>query len=122
MLPTGDLAALDSQGFFRIIGRQEDVISLPTGVVYPRDVEEVLYENNQVLEAAALGVVDAAGAAQVKAYVVLHPGASLSGEELISFCQRRLEPYAVPASIEFREELPRSATGKVVRSLLEGQD
>lgn len=118
-LPTGDLAALDSQGFFRIIGRQEDVIHLPTGVVYPRDVEEVLYENNQVLEAAALGTVDAAGAPQITAYVVLHPGASLSGEELISFCQRRLEPHAVPASIEFRAELPRSATGKVVRSLLE---
>jgi long-chain acyl-CoA synthetase len=118
-LPTGDLAAMDGEGFFHIVGRQEDVIRLPEGVVYARDVEEVLYENNQVLEAAALGSVDADGAPLVKAYVVLRPRARLTSEELINFCQHRLAPHAVPASIEFRLELPRSATGKLVRSLLE---
>ncbi len=118
-LPTGDLAAMDGEGFFHIVGRQEDVIRLPAGVVYARDVEEVLYENNQVLEAAVLGPVGADGALLVKAYVVLRPRAKITADELISFCQRRLESHAAPSLIEFREELPRSATGKVVRSLLE---
>jgi long-chain acyl-CoA synthetase len=118
-LPTGDLAAMDGEGYFRIVGRQEDVIRLPEGAVYPRDVEEVLYENNQVLEAAVLGSADADGAPQITAYVVLRPRANLTSEELISFCQHRLAPHAVPACVEFRLELPRSATGKVVRQLLE---
>ena len=118
-LATGDLAAMDGEGYFRIVGRREDVINLSAGAVYPRDVEEVLYENNQVAEAAVLASVATDGTTLIKAYVVLRPRARLSSEELISFCQRRLAPHAVPSLIEFRQELPRSATGKVVRSLLE---
>jgi long-chain acyl-CoA synthetase len=117
-LYTGDLALMDSDGFFRIVGRQKDAILLPEGVVYPRDVEEVLYENNKVQEAVVIGSV-AAGAQQIIAYVVPRPAATPTSDELLSFCQRRLEPHAVPTRIEFREELPRSATGKVMRQLLE---
>jgi long-chain acyl-CoA synthetase len=121
-LYTGDLALMDNDGFFRIVGSQEDVIALPQGVVYPRDVEEVLYENNQVQEAAVLGTVDADGMQQIKAYVVPRPRAAPTSEELIHFCQRRLEPHAAPSVIEFRSDLPRLATGKVVRRLLEAAE
>lgn len=118
-LPTGDLAVMDSEGHFRIVGRQEDVIWLPEGAVYPRDVEEVLYENNQVLEAAVLWSVDDVGATQVKAYVVPRPRGKLTSEELINFCQHRLDAHAVPTQIVFCQDLPKSATGKVIRALLE---
>jgi long-chain acyl-CoA synthetase len=118
-LDTGDLALMDSDGFFRIVGRQEDAIVLPQGVVYPRDVEEVLYENNKVQEAAVVGTADSDGVQQIMAYVVPRPRANPTSEELINFCQRRLEPYAAPAIIEFRQTLPRSATGKLARWLLD---
>ncbi|MFZ2359951.1 MAG: alpha/beta fold hydrolase [Anaerolineae bacterium] len=118
-LYTGDLALMDSDGFFRIVGRQKDVIVRPQGVVYPRDVEEVLYENNKVQEAVVIGSVDSDGAQQIIAYVVPRPGAAPTSEELLSFCQRRLEAHAAPTRIEFRTELPRSSTGKVALQLLE---
>ncbi len=118
-LYTGDLALMDSDGFFRIVGRQEDAILQPQGIVYPRDVEEVLYENNRVQEAVVIGTKDPDGAQQIIAYVVPRSDAPPTSEELLNFCQRRLEPHAVPTRIEFRAELPRSATGKVARHLLE---
>jgi long-chain acyl-CoA synthetase len=118
-LYTGDLALMDSDGFFRIVGRQKDAIVLPEGTIYPRDVEEVLYENNKVQEAVVIGAVDVDGVQQIIAYVVPRPRAAPTSEELINFCQRRLEPHAVPTVIEFRQDLPRSSTGKVARRLLE---
>ncbi len=118
-LCTGDLALRDSDGFFRIVGRREDAIHLPEGIVYPRDVEEVLYENSQVQEAAVAGGMDASGRAEIRAYVVPRARAAPGSEELITFCQRRLAAHAVPTRIEFCQELPRSATGKVIRALLE---
>jgi long-chain acyl-CoA synthetase len=118
-LTTGDLALMDSDGFFRIVGRAADAIHMPEGTVYPRDVEEVLYENNKVREAVVFSMPDASGAPRIIAYVIPRSRTVLTSEELVSFCQRRLEPHAVPARIEFRQELPRSATGKVARQLLE---
>ena len=118
-LTTGDLALMDSDGFFRIVGRKADAIHRPEGTVYPRDVEEVLYENNKVREVVVANTPDTNGAPQIVAYVVPRSRTVLTSEELISFCQRRLEPHAVPARIEFRQELPRLATGKVARQLLE---
>lgn len=118
-LYTGDLAVMDSDGFFRIVGRQEDAIPLPEGTVYPRDVEEVLHENDMVQEAAVMGVVDASGVQQIKAYVVPRPRTAPTSEALIQFCQRRLEAHAVPTQVEFCAALPRSAAGKVVRRLLD---
>lgn len=116
---TGDLAVMDGDGFFRIVGPKEDVIALGEHTIYPRDIEEVLYENNKVQEAVVVGVVDATECQQIKAYVVLRPDAALTSEELLSFCRRRLDAYAIPHHIEFRNELPRSATGAVVRRLLD---
>ncbi len=117
-LYTGDVAVMDSDGFFRIVGRKREAIMTGRFSVYPRDVEEVLYENTKVQEVAVVGVPVAESGQRVKAFVVPRPGAQLSQAELLDLCRRRLEPYAVPWEIEFRAELPKNFMGKVVRRLL----
>ncbi len=117
-LATGDIAVMDGDGFFSIISRKRDTIMAGKYSVYPRDVEEVLYENSKVLEAAVVGVQVGASEQKVKAFVVPRPGTSLSKEELLDLCRQRLETYEVPWEIEFREELPKSFVGKVLRRML----
>ncbi len=118
-LHTGDVAVMDIEGYFQIISRKRDAITAGDYSVYPRDVEEVLYENNKVMEAAVVGVsATKDGNQKVKAYVVPRPGTKLSKDELLELCRRRLEPYAVPWDIEFREELPKSFVGKILRRML----
>ncbi len=117
-LHTGDVAVMDDDGYFKIISRKRDTIFTGDFSVYPRDVEEVLYENNKVLEAAVVGVGHEAGKQKIKAFVVPRPNSTLSKDELIELCKRRLEEYAVPWEIEFRETLPKSFVGKVLRRLL----
>ena len=118
---TGDVAVMDSDGYFKIISRKRDTIMAGDYSVYPRDVEEVLYENSKVLEVAVVGVPtfeNGQPVARVKAFVVPRPGSNLSKEELLALCRRRLEEYAVPWDIEFRQELPKSFVGKVLRRML----
>ena len=117
-LYTGDVAVMDADGFFQIISRKRDTIMAGEYSVYPRDVEEVLYENCKVMEAAVVGVEGGAGGQRVKAFVVPRPGTSLSKGELLDLCRQRLEEYAVPWDIEFCEELPKSFVGKVLRRML----
>ena len=117
-LYTGDVAVMDEDGFFKIISRKRDTIMAGDYSVYPRDVEEVLYENTKVMEAAVVGVSAEDGGQRVKAFVVPRPGTSLSKDELLELCRKRLEEYAVPWDIEFREELPKSFVGKVLRRML----
>jgi long-chain acyl-CoA synthetase len=117
-LHTGDVAVMDADGFFQIISRKRDTIMAGEFSVYPRDVEEVLYENSKVLEAAVVGVSGGEGGQKVKAFVVPRPGTSLSEDELLELCRKRLDEYAVPWEIEFREELPKSFVGKVLRRML----
>ena len=115
---TGDVAVMDDDGYFKIISRKRDTIFTGDFSVYPRDVEEVLYENNKVLEAAVVGIGHESGKQKVKAYVVPRPNSTLSKDELIELCKHRLAEYAVPWEIEFRETLPKSFVGKVLRRLL----
>jgi long-chain acyl-CoA synthetase len=117
-LDTEDVALQDGDGYFRIISRKKDTIVFGEYSVFPRDVEEVLYEHPRVVEVAVVGVGQLDGSQKVKAFVVPRPGAELSNEELMELCRRRLEPYAVPWEIEFREELPKSFVGKVLRRML----
>lgn len=117
-LDTGDVAVQDSDGYFRIISRKKDTIVFGEFTVFPRDVEEVLYEHPRVMEVAVVGVGPSADGQKVKAFVVPRPGANLTKEELLDLCRRRLEPYAVPWDIEFRHELPKSFVGKVLRRVL----
>jgi long-chain acyl-CoA synthetase len=117
-LYTGDVAVMDTDGFFQIVSRKRDTIMAGEYSVYPRDVEEVLYENCKVMEAAVVGVEGGEGGQRVKAFVVPRPGTKLTKEELLNLCRQRLEAYAVPWDIEFREELPKSFVGKVLRRML----
>ncbi|MGD8621691.1 MAG: alpha/beta fold hydrolase [Anaerolineales bacterium] len=115
---TGDVAVMDTDGFFTVISRKRDTIMAGDFSVYPRDIEEVLYENSKVMEVAVVGIQAENGEQRIKAFVVPRPGAALTEEELLHLCRRRLEPYAVPWEIEFREELPKSFVGKVLRRML----
>ncbi|MDI3340631.1 MAG: long-chain fatty acid--CoA ligase [Sphaerobacter sp.] len=117
-LYTGDIATMDADGYFTIVDRKKDMILASGFNVYPREVEEVLYEHPSVLEAGVIGVADAYRGETVKAYVVLKPGASATPEELDAFCRERLAAYKVPRLYEFREALPKSAVGKVLRRML----
>ncbi len=117
-LYTGDVAVMDADGYFQIISRKRDAILAGDYSVYPRDVEEVLYENSKVMEVAVVGVACGEKGQRVKAFVVPRPGTDLSKEELLDLCCRRLEEYAVPWDIEFRQELPKSFVGKVLRRML----
>jgi long-chain acyl-CoA synthetase len=117
-LHTGDLAEMDGDGFFRIINRMTDLIPVGVHQVYPRDVEEVLYEHPSVQEAAAIGVTGADGRDEVRVHIVLRPGHQATEEEIIAFCEGRLRSYQVPGRVRFREEMPRSFVGKVLRNRL----
>jgi len=117
-LYTGDVCVMDADGFFKIISRKRDTIMAGDFSVYPRDIEEVLYENSKVLEVAVVGVSSEGKGQRVKAFVVPRPGTNLSEEELLDLCRKRLNEYAVPWEIEFRETLPKSFVGKVLRRML----
>ncbi|MGO8950838.1 MAG: long-chain-fatty-acid--CoA ligase [Ktedonobacterales bacterium] len=117
-LRTGDIGFMDADGYFTVVDRAKDMIIAGGLKVYPRDVDEVLYENPKVLEAAAVGVPDEYRGETVRAYVVVKPGEHLTAEELIDFCKERLAPYKVPKQVEFRQELPKTLVGKVLRRTL----
>jgi long-chain acyl-CoA synthetase len=119
-LHTGDLARMDEDGFFSIVERKKDLILYGAYNVYPREVEEVLYEHPKVLEAAVVGAGDgtAGDAPPIKAIVVLKRGERATQEELLALCRERLDAYKVPRIIEFRNELPKNFVGKILRRLL----
>jgi long-chain acyl-CoA synthetase len=117
-LYTGDIAAMDDDGYFSIINRKKEMILAGEYQVYPRDVEEVLFEHPKVKDVAVVGVPATAPGQKVKAFVVLRDGESATPDELIALCRDRLEEWAVPWEIEFRRELPKSFVGKVLRRVL----
>lgn len=117
-LYTGDVARMDEDGYFYIVDRKKDMIIVGGENVYPREIEEVLYQNEKILEAAVIGVKDAIKGEAVKAVIALHSGIEATEEELIKFCASRLAKFKVPKIVEIRKELPKSATGKILRRLL----
>jgi long-chain acyl-CoA synthetase len=112
---SGDIGYMDEEGYFHIVDRKKDMIIAGGYNVYPADVEAVLFENPKVLEAAVVGVPDARLGESVKAFVVLKEGETADEEEIISFCRERMAAYKAPRMVEFREELPKSMIGKVLR-------
>jgi long-chain acyl-CoA synthetase len=117
-LRTGDIATMSADGYFSIVDRAKDMISVGGLKVFPREVEEALYEHPKVLEAAVIGLPDARHGEMVCAYVVPQPGEQPSAEELAAFCRERLAPYKVPRRFELRESLPKTLIGKVLRRQL----
>ncbi len=115
-LHTGDIAVMSIDGYFRIVDRKKDTIIALGGLkVYPREVEDVLYEHPAVLEAAVIGVPVGGVDQRVKAFIVPRPEVQADEEEIRAFCRARLAPYKVPKYIEFRASLPKSGVGKVLR-------
>jgi long-chain acyl-CoA synthetase len=108
---------MDKEGYFSIVDRKKDMVVSGRLRIYPRDVEEILYEHPKVFEAAVVGVADH-GAPSLKAFVVLKRGEQASQEDILTFCRKRLEAALVPHWVEFREDLPKSFVGKVLRRLL----
>jgi len=117
-LYTGDVAKMDESGYFYIVDRKKDMIVASGFNVYPREIEEVLFEHSDVAEAVAFGVADEYRGESVKAFVVKRSGASTTEEEVLAFCKERLAAYKTPKAVEFREELPKSAVGKLLRRVL----
>ena len=115
---TGDLARQDAEGFFTIVDRKKDMIISGGMNVYPRDVEEPLYQHPKVREVVAVGVPDEHWGEAVKVYIVLREGETATAEEIIDFCRTRMARYKVPKLVEFRSELPRTLVGKVLRRQL----
>jgi len=112
---TGDLAVMDAQGYFQIVGRKKDMINCNGLKVYPDEVDAVLASHENVLEAATIGVPHPTRGEFVKSFVVTKPGRSLEIEALLAFCRERLAPYKVPREVEFLPELPKSTVMKVLR-------
>ncbi len=120
-LYTGDIASMDEDGYFRIVDRKKELVIVGGFNVYPREVEEVLYQHPKVLEAAVVGVKHPLRGEMVKAFVVLKEGEHATETELISFCRERLASYKVPREITFVKELPKTPAGKVLKWVLKQQ-
>lgn len=121
-LYTGDIAYMDEDGYFFIVDRKKELIK-PSGYqVWPREVEEVIAENPKVLEVGVAGIPDAYRGETVKAWVVLKPGETLTVDEVKAWCKEHMAAFKVPTHVEFRDELPKTTVGKVLRRELVRQD
>jgi long-chain acyl-CoA synthetase len=124
-LHTGDVAIMDAQGYFKIVDRIKDMILVSGFNVYPTEVEHVLYTNEKILKCAVAGVPDDTTGERVKAYIVLKPGQDSTSEEIIEWCrdpEQGLTGYRVPKEIEFRDSLPETLIGKVLRRVLQEEE
>jgi long-chain acyl-CoA synthetase len=126
-LKTGDIGKMDEDGYFYIVDRKKDMINVSGFKVYPREVEDVLFEHESVENAAVIGVPnpDIPGSDKVKAFIILKDGFKESEEikaELRAFCKKSLSPYKVPKLVEFRKQLPETLVGKVLRKDLRAKE
>ena len=119
---TGDLAVMDTDGFFKIVGRKKEMIDASGYKVYPDEVDRVLMSHPAILEAATIGVPDPRRGETVKSFVVLRPGMQASADAIIAHAREHLAPYKVPTAVEFRTELPRSAALKILRRELQEEE
>lgn len=117
-LHTGDLGYLDDDGYLFIVDRMKDLIKVGGIQVWPREIEEVLVTHPAVAEAGVAGVPDPVKGEICKAWVVLRPGMTATEEEIRAFCRERLAPFKAPSKVEFRDDLPKSMVGKVLRRKL----
>ncbi len=115
---TGDVARVDADGFAYLVDRKKDMINVGGFKVWPREVDEVLFQHPGVADVAVIGIPDPDSGEVVKAFVVRKPGSSVTEGELITFVRARLAHYKAPRSIEFRDALPRSGVQKVLRRVL----
>ncbi|RAZ74131.1 AMP-binding protein [Planococcus halotolerans] len=117
-LMTGDLGYMDEDGHFFVVDRKKDMIIAGGFNIYPREIEEILYENEAIQECVVAGIPDPYRGETVKAYIVLKEGKSITEEELDAYCREHLAAFKVPRIYEFRTELPKTAVGKILRRSL----
>lgn len=115
---TGDMGYMDENGYFYIVDRKKDMIIAGGFNIYPREVEDILYEHPAIQEAAVVGIPDPYRGETVKAFIVLKDGLEVTEENLNTFCRENLAAFKVPRKYEFRNELPKTAVGKVLRRQL----
>jgi long-chain acyl-CoA synthetase len=121
-LHTGDIAKMDEDGYFYIVDRKKDMIISGGYNVYPRDIEEVYFEHPKVMEATAIGIPHAKRGEAVKVFIVLKEGQTATVEEMMKYCQGKLAKYKWPTEIEFRDELPKTNVGKVLKKDLRAME
>jgi long-chain acyl-CoA synthetase len=121
---TGDIASMDPDGYFRIVDRKKDMIDISGYKVWPREVEERLFEHPAIMETGVVGIPDARSGEAVKAYVVLKPGyeGKVTAEEISNFCKQKIASYKAPKVVEFKAELPKTVVGKVLRRELKTRE
>ncbi len=121
-LYTGDIAKMDEEGYFYIVDRIKDMIISGGFNVYPRDIEEVLFEHPKVLEASAIGIPHPTRGEAIKVFIVLKEGETSDLDEMIAYCQEKLAKYKWPTEIEFRDELPKTNVGKILKKDLRAEE
>jgi len=121
-LHTGDLATMDEDGYFSIVGRKKDMILASGYNVYPDEVDGVLMKHPAVLEAATIGVPDPKRGESIKSFIVLKPGEHATAEQIVAYCRSNLAAYKVPRIVEFRESLPKSGILKILRMALREEE
>ena len=121
-LRTGDVGQMDEDGYITIVDRKKDMIIAGGFNVYPREVDEVLYQHPKVADAVTVGVPDPYRGETIKAFIVLKQGQTATEAEIIKFCKEKLAPYKVPKLVEFRNSIPKSAIGKILRKILRDEE
>ncbi|HOJ43110.1 MAG TPA: AMP-binding protein, partial [Syntrophorhabdaceae bacterium] len=120
-LHTGDMGYYDEKGYMYIVDRKKDLIITGGENVYPREVEEILYQHPSVMEAAVIGVPDEKWVERVHAVIVLKKDARVTGDEIIDFCRERIAKYKAPRSVEFVDALPKNPQGKILKRELKAR-
>ena len=115
---TGDLASMDEDGYFRIVGRKKDMINCNGMKVFPDEVDEVLMAHPAILEAATIGVPDSTRGETVKSFIVLEAGQLLTKDEIEAYARANLAAYKIPRQVEFMDALPKSSVMKILRRQL----
>ena len=121
-LHTGDIAKMDEDGYFYIVDRKKDMIISGGFNVYPRDIEEVLFEHPKIAEATAIGVPHPSRGEQVKVFIVLKAGEKATAEDILDYCKGKLATYKLPTEVEFIAELPKTNVGKVLKKDLRAEE
>ncbi len=121
-LYTGDIATMDEQGYFSIVDRRKDLIISGGYNIYPREIDEVLYEHEKIKEAVAVGIPSKTRGEVVKVFIVLNDDVEMDKAEIVAYCREKLASYKVPRKVEFRDDLPKTMVGKVLRRVLREEE
>lgn len=119
---TGDMAKIDKDGYIYIVDRKKDMVNVRGLNVYPKEIEEVLYQHPKIAEVAIIGVKDEHKGEVPKAFIALKKDEELTERDVISYCRERIASFKVPKYVEFRETLPKSAAGKILKSVLRSEE